>query len=134
MALLGFGKKKETEKKSPACACQCGCASSKNEPVSFQNVCCSKEKSEITSIRVLGTGCPSCHTLLENTQKAVKNMGLPVEPEYVTDLPKIMEYGVMSVPALMVNESVVSAGKVLKAHDIEKLLRTFGVSQENTHE
>ena len=64
--------------------------------------------------------------MLEATKVAVKNMGLGVEVDYVTDMEKIMEYGVMCVPALTVNEKVVSMGKVLKADDVEKLLRKFG--------
>ena len=50
-------------------------------------------------------------------------MGLSVKVEYVTDIPKIVEYGVMSLPALVVNDKVVSVGKVLKANEIEALLR-----------
>ena len=53
-------------------------------------------------------------------------MGLPVEVEYITDMPKVMEYGVMSMPAIVVNEKVVSMGKVLKAADVEKLLHKLG--------
>lgn len=53
-------------------------------------------------------------------------MGIPAETEYVTDMQKIMEYGVMSMPALVVNEKVVSIGKVLKSADIEKLLHKSG--------
>ena len=49
-------------------------------------------------------------------------MGLSAEVEYITDMQKVMEYGVMSMPALVVNEKVVSMGKVLKAADVEKLL------------
>ena len=80
----------------------------------------------ICCIKVLGSGCKNCHTLLENTKEAVKNMGLSVEVEYVTDMQKVMEYGVMSMPGLVVNEKVVSMGKVLKAADVEKLLRKLG--------
>ena len=50
-------------------------------------------------------------------------MGLNIEVEYVTDMEKIMAYGVMSMPAIVVNDQVVSMGKVLKASDVEKLLR-----------
>lgn len=49
-------------------------------------------------------------------------MGLQTEVEYITDMKKVMEYGVMRMPALAVNEKVVSQGRVLKAADIEKLL------------
>ena len=53
-------------------------------------------------------------------------MGLSMEVEYITDMQKVMEYGVMSVPALVVNEKVVSMGKVLKSADVEKLLHKLG--------
>ena len=50
-------------------------------------------------------------------------MGRSVEMEYITDMQKIMAYGVMSIPALVINEQVVSMGKALKVSDIEKLLQ-----------
>lgn len=123
MALFNFGKKKE-ETKAPACACSCGCATS--EATEVVNTCCGEAVNGICCIKVLGSGCKSCHALLEASKEAVKNMGLSVEVEYVTDMEKIMEYGVMSVPALVVNEKVVSMGKVLKAADVEKLLHKLG--------
>jgi len=73
-------------------------------------------------IKVLGSGCKNCHNLFEAAGKAVRNMGLSIELEYVTDMEKVMEYGVMSMPALVVNEKVVSMGRVLKAAEVEKLL------------
>ena len=53
-------------------------------------------------------------------------MGLAAEVEYITDMQKVMDYGVMSMPALVVNEKVVSMGRVLKANDVEKLLHKSG--------
>lgn len=107
MALFGFGKKKEEEKKAPSCCC--------GNPV--DGICC---------IKVLGSGCKSCHEQFENAQAAVKALGLPAEVEYITDMEKVMEYGVMSMPAIVVNDKVVSMGKVLKAEDVEKLLHKQG--------
>ena len=83
-----------------------------------------QSKSGITSVKVLGAGCKTCHKQFENAKQAVNAMGLSVEVEYITDMQKVMEYGVMSMPALVVNEKVVSSGKLLKADDIVKLLRT----------
>ena len=83
-----------------------------------------QSKSGITSVKVLGAGCKTCHKQFENAKQAVKAMGLSVEVEYITDMQKVMEYGVMSMPVLVVNEKVVSSGKLLKADDIVKLLRT----------
>ena len=78
------------------------------------------------SVKVLGVGCASCHEQYEQAQAAVKSMGLDVEVEYITDLQKVVGYGAMSMPALVVNEKVVAMGKVLKAADVEKLLHKLG--------
>ena len=123
MALFNFGKKKE-EKKAPACACNCGCPTSEVRKIT--NDCCPEAKDGICCIKVLGAGCKFCHEQYENAKEAVKSMGLSVEVEYITDMQKVMEYGVMSMPAIVVNEKVVSMGKVLKAADVEKLLHKLG--------
>ena len=73
-------------------------------------------------IKVLGGGCRSCEALLTATKKAVEKKGIDADVEYITDMEKIMGYGVMSMPALMIDGKVVSAGKVLKAKDVEKIL------------
>lgn len=74
------------------------------------------------NIRILGGGCTSCKKLYENTRKAVGETGINAEIEYITDMQKIMEYGIMKMPALIVNEKVVAMGKVLKPAEIVKLL------------
>ena len=122
MSLFGLGKKKE-EKKAPACACNCGCPTS--EVSEITNDCCGEAKDGICCVKVLGAGCKSCHEQYENAKEAVKAMGLSVEVEYITDMQKVMEYGVMSMPAIVVNEKVVSMGRVLKASEVEKLFRKF---------
>lgn len=118
MALFNFGKKKE-EKKAPECSCNCGCTTS--EATEITNDCCGEAKDGICCVKVLGAGCKSCHEQYVNTKEAVKNMGLGIEVEYITDIQKVMEYGVMSMPAIVVNEKVVSMGKVLKVSEVEKL-------------
>lgn len=120
MALFHFGKKKEEEKKAPACGCSCGCSASEEEESTAY--CCPEAKEGICCVKVLGAGCKSCHEQYENAKEAVKTMGLSVDVEYITDMQKIMEYGVMRMPALVVNDKVVSQGKVLKPADVEKLL------------
>ena len=74
------------------------------------------------NIKVLGGGCRSCEALLTAAKEAVANKGIDAEVEYITDMEKIMNYGVMSMPVLMIDEKVVSAGKVLKAKEVEKYL------------
>ena len=146
MSLFCFGKKKE-EKKTASCCCGsaevsteersscCGNAEISTEEAGF--CCCSAENTDsaecccgepvkgICCVKVLGAGCKSCHEQYENAKAAVKAMGLDLEVEYITDMEKVMTYGVMSMPAIVVNEKVVSMGKVLKAADVEKLLRTL---------
>ena len=55
----------------------------------------------------------------------MKALGLSVEVEYITDMQKVMAYGVMSMPALVINEKVASMGRVLKAAEVEELLRKW---------
>lgn len=55
-------------------------------------------------------------------------MGFDLKVEYITDMQKVMEYGVMSMPALVVNEKVVSMGKVLKVSDVISLLNKLGLN------
>ena len=73
-------------------------------------------------VKVLGGGCKKCETLLANTKEAVANAGIEAEVEYITDFAVIGSYGIMSTPALIIDEKIVSTGKVLKSGDIEKLL------------
>ena len=117
MALFGFGKKKE-EKRVPTCCC--GNAEAKTEETAC---CCGAPVEGICCVKVLGAGCKSCHEQYENAKAAVKALGLDLEVEYITDMEKVMGYGGMSMPAIVVNEKVVSMGKVLKAADVEKLLK-----------
>ena len=124
MALFNFEKKKE-EKKTSACTCSCSCPTSEAEKIT--NDCCPNLKEEkICCVKVLGAGCKSCHEQYENAKQAVKDMGLSIEVEYITDMKKVMQYGVMSMPAIVVNEKVVSMGKVLKAADVVALMHKLG--------
>ena len=73
-------------------------------------------------IKVLGPGCKNCENLADNTKAALKELGLEAEIEKVTDYGEIAGYGVLSTPGLVVDDKVVSSGKVLKPKDIVKLL------------
>lgn len=119
MSLFHFGKKKEA---SQPCCCSCAPSQEAEEKVCACGRCCGTAGS-ITSIKVLGSGCKSCHELYENAKSAAASLGLSVEVEYVTDMEKVMTYGVMRMPALVVNETVAAMGKVLKAAEVEELLR-----------
>ncbi|NTW71183.1 MAG: thioredoxin family protein [Eubacteriaceae bacterium] len=71
-------------------------------------------------IKILGSGCKNCNTLTDNTKEALKELGLEAEIVKVTEFQDIMAYGVMSTPALVIDEKVVSYGKVLKPKEIAK--------------
>ena len=115
MSLFDFGKKKEEEKKASGCCCSAQAG---------EKSCCKGDGA--FSIKVLGAGCKACHAQYENAKAAVQALGLSVEVEYITDMEKVMAYGVMSMPAIVVNEQLVSMGRVLAAADVEKLLRKLG--------
>lgn len=121
-----FGKKKE-EKKDAGFSCSCGCGCDTTITTEKAVACCGEKADGICCIKVLGSGCKSCHALYENTKEAVAKVGLDVNVEHVTDMQKIMEYCVMSMPALVINEQVVSMGRVLKATDVMDMLKRFGV-------
>jgi small redox-active disulfide protein 2 len=73
-------------------------------------------------IEILGTGCPKCKKLTENVEAALKEKNIQAEIIKVTDIEKIMEYGVMTTPALAIDGKVVSAGRILTKEDIGKLI------------
>ena len=129
MALFNFGKKKE-EKQVPTCCCTASqteetpaCCGPVPKAEESAGCCCGAPVDGICCVKVLGAGCKSCHEQYENAKAAVKALGLDLEVEYITDMEKVMGYGVMSMPAIVVNDKVVSMGKVLKAADVEKLLK-----------
>ena len=119
MALFNFGKKKEAEKTLTCCGERAGAAET-------DAACCGQTVDSICCVKVLGAGCKSCHEQYENAKEAVHALGLSVEVEYITDLEKVMAYGVMSMPAIVVNDKVVSAGKVLKKDGVIALLNKIG--------
>ena len=73
-------------------------------------------------IQILGTGCPKCKKLTENAESAAKELGVEYEIEKVTDINKIMKFGVMMTPALAVDGQVKSVGKVISPDEIKKML------------
>ncbi len=73
-------------------------------------------------IKILGTGCTKCKNLEENAKKAIELSGVEATVEKVTELAKIMEYGVMMTPGLVIDEQVKSYGKVLSPEQIKKII------------
>ena len=73
-------------------------------------------------IKILGSGCKNCITLAENTKAALAELGVAAEIVKVTDFADIAKYGIMSTPGLVIDEKVVSFGKVLKPKEIAKII------------
>jgi small redox-active disulfide protein 2 len=72
--------------------------------------------------QVLGTGCPKCKALAVNAETAARELGIPYQLEKVTDLGKIVSFGVMTTPALVVDGVVKVAGKVPSPNEIKSFL------------
>jgi small redox-active disulfide protein 2 len=73
-------------------------------------------------LQILGTGCAKCNALMMATEKAAQTLGLQYELEKVTDLNRIMSFGVMMTPALVVDGQVKVSGKVPSVDAIKAML------------
>lgn len=76
----------------------------------------------VIKIEVLGTGCKKCQQLEANAKEAIAALNLEAEVLHITDPMKIAERGVMKTPALMINDTLVSQGKVATAEQIQPYL------------
>jgi len=74
-------------------------------------------------IKILGPGCPKCKTLDKLTRDVVEKNGLDATITKVEDIMEIMKYGVMSTPALVVDEKVVIKGRVPSEEEILKAIK-----------
>jgi len=74
-------------------------------------------------IKVLGKGCKNCDKLQKVAEDAAKDLGIDYTIEKVTDINEIAEYGVMQTPALVIDETLKSQGKVLSLSQMKKLLK-----------
>lgn len=112
-----FGKKKNKDE-TTSCCCGGSC-----DAGSMDKAEATKTKTEGTSIKVLGSGCAKCNQLEAATKEALKQLGMDTTIEHVTDFSQIAAYGVMTTPALVVEDKVVSYGKVLKVDEVVKILQ-----------
>ncbi len=77
----------------------------------------------MNTIKILGTGCPNCNKTEAVVNSVVKELQCDIKIEKVTDIEKIMEYDVMSTPALVIDEKVVIKGRVPSQDEIRNLLK-----------
>lgn len=79
---------------------------------------------QIKTIQVLGSGCPTCKKLFELTKQAASELNLEVEVEYINDIQKLIELGVMSSPVLAINNKAILAGQVPSVEKIKEILKS----------
>lgn len=108
MALFGLGKKLEAIEKECGCGCDCKISPSSET---------------ISDIKILGGGCAKCNQLEKATKEALSSLGMSTDVEHITDYTDIAAYGVMSTPALVIDNKVVSTGIVLKVEEVVKILK-----------
>lgn len=91
--------------------------------------CCTSEEQEKKGakmiIKVLGTGCTKCKKLEANVIKAIADSGIDAEIIKVEELDKIIAYGIMITPGLVINEEIVSAGKLLTVKEIVTIIKEY---------
>jgi small redox-active disulfide protein 2 len=76
------------------------------------------------TIKILGSGCHKCQMLEANTKRAIEELGLTdVQIEHVREIDKIVEYGVMSTPAIVIDEKVKAAGRIPDIEEIKSWLK-----------
>ncbi|MCE5210789.1 MAG: thioredoxin family protein [Deltaproteobacteria bacterium] len=73
-------------------------------------------------IEILGMGCATCNKLEDTVHQAVKETAIDAQIDHITDIKKIMAYGVMTTPALVIDGKVAAAGKLPSLADIKKMI------------
>jgi small redox-active disulfide protein 2 len=74
------------------------------------------------TIKILGSGCANCKKLEALTHQVIDQMGVEAEITKVTEYPDIMAYNIMSTPGLVINEKVVSAGRIPSPAEVKTFI------------
>lgn len=82
-------------------------------------------------IKILGTGCPNCKRLEKNAREALAQLGVQAQVTKVTDMKDIMSYDILGTPGLVIDEKVVSSGRVPNVAEITTLIATELTKTEN---
>lgn len=75
------------------------------------------------NIKILGSCCSRCETLKNLTENALKDLSIESKVEKITDIEQIAAYNILSLPALVIDEKVIMAGKVPKLDEIKEILK-----------
>ena len=76
-----------------------------------------------TRIKVLGSGCSKCNELEKNTKEVLKDLNIDEEVAHIKDFKEIMKYGVMTTPALLVDEKILVSGRVPNIKELKELIQ-----------
>jgi small redox-active disulfide protein 2 len=79
---------------------------------------------DVMRIKILGTGCPNCKRLEKVTREAVANLGIDAEITKVTEMTDIMNYPILATPGLVINEELVSSGRVPSKAEVTSMITT----------
>ncbi|WP_300277740.1 thioredoxin family protein [Peptacetobacter sp.] len=113
MGILGFGKNKKSY--------------TKETEEELDKIVDEKENIDLQgkkiSIKVLGEGCEKCDKVNDSVKEAIKILNIDADIEKIEDLIEIVTYGVMSTPGIVINEKVVSIGRILNTEEIIKLIK-----------
>jgi small redox-active disulfide protein 2 len=82
------------------------------------------------NITIYGTGCPTCKSLYESTLGAVRELNLPITVQYITDIQKMIEIGLMQSPAIVIDGVVAHAGSSMEKDSIKNLIVEFSPETE----
>jgi len=83
-------------------------------------------------IKILGPGCMNCQTLAKRTEEAVKNLSIDATVTKVTEYDDILKYGILRTPGIVINEKLVSSGRVLTVDEITTLITNVLIEEEKT--
>jgi predicted DsbA family dithiol-disulfide isomerase len=84
----------------------------------------------MTHIKILGTNCPSCKTTFENALQIERDMQGSVKVEKISDIEKIMQYDVLSIPVLLINEKIKIVGRAVSYSEMKTLINEEKTSNQ----
>lgn len=84
------------------------------------------------NIKILGLGCARCHQLEKTTREVVKELGIDASIEEVKDMMKIVQYPILTTPALVINEELVCAGRVPTKAEVTHLIANALTKEDKT--
>ena len=124
---------KEEDKSSTCCSGQeedtsSACCSSQNKDANSES-----KTQGVDEILILGTGCPKCIALQKVVEEVATSFDGKLKVKKIEDVEKIMNYGVMSTPGLVINGEVRSTGKVLSHDEFRRLLESEEIMEEKTN-